>query len=167
MSAVGKPPRTRSPRRPIKLRALLGSGEKIVLATLPALIAGIAANAIERSVFAVGGPPEALRLSSIVLLSVGVAIWAWSALLILTRVPRGELITTGPFAVIKHPIYTSVALLVLPWLGLLLNTWLGAAIGLIVYTASRRYAPEEEANLARTFGGAWDHYRETVKLPWL
>ena len=29
----------------------------------------------------------------------------------------------------KHPLYTIVALLVLPWIGFLLNTWLGALIG--------------------------------------
>jgi protein-S-isoprenylcysteine O-methyltransferase Ste14 len=87
--------------------------------------------------------------------------------LIVTRVPRGELITEGPFALVKHPLYTSVALLVLPWLGFLLNTWLGAAIGLILYAASRKYAPEEEAELARTFKSAWEQYRQSVKIPWL
>lgn len=167
MPAVGRLVRTRLRRRPIKLRALIGSGDKIVLATLPALLVGVAANAVERSAFAVGGPPEALRFTAIAVLIIGVATWAWSVSLIVTKVPQGKLITNGPFAVVRHPIYTSVALLVLPWLGLLLNTWLGVAIGLIVYAASRRYAPEEEADLARTFGTAWEHYRETVKIPWL
>jgi hypothetical protein len=46
--------------------------------------------------FSVGGPPTALRLVSVVVLAVGVTIWAWSVFLILARVPRGELITTGP-----------------------------------------------------------------------
>lgn len=33
----------------------------------------------------------------------------------------------------KHPLYTAVALLVLPWLGFLLNTWLGALVGVVPY----------------------------------
>jgi hypothetical protein len=37
----------------------------------------------------------------------------------------------------KHPLYTAVALLVVPWLGFLLDTWLGAVIGEGLYLASR------------------------------
>ena len=81
--------------------------------------------------------------------------------------PRRELITNGPYAVVKHPLYTGAALLVLPWLGFLLNTWLGAAIGIVLYVASRMFAPAEEAELAQTFGGVWDAYTAEVKLPWL
>jgi hypothetical protein len=69
-----------------------------------------------------------------------VTIWFWSVVLTLTKVPRGELTTTGPDRLVKHPLYTRVALLVLPWLGLLLNIWLGAAIGIILYLASGRLA---------------------------
>jgi len=60
-----------------------------------------------------------------------------------------------------------VALLVLPWFGFLLNTWLGLLIGLVVYTGSRLYAPEEEKILAKIFGERWDSYRKKVLLPWL
>ena len=67
----------------------------------------------------------------------------------------------------EAPLYTGAALLVLPWLGFLLNTWLGAAIGIVLYVASRMYAPAEEVELAQTFGGAWDAYTAEVKLPWL
>jgi protein-S-isoprenylcysteine O-methyltransferase Ste14 len=149
------------------LKALVGSGDKIVLATLPFVIVGAILNVAFPSVFSVGGPPEALRGISIVMTIVGVVIWLWSAALILMRVPRGELITTGPFAWVKHPIYTSVALVVIPWVGFLLDTWLGAVLGIVLYVASRRFAPEEEAELSRTFGPAWDRYAASVKLEWL
>ena len=87
--------------------------------------------------------------------------------LILKEVPRGELITTGPFSLVKHPIYTSVSLLVIPAIGFLLDTWLWAVIGIAMYIGSRIYAPAEEAALAETFGARWDSYRTTVKMPWL
>lgn len=67
----------------------------------------------------------------------------------------------------KHPIHTGVALLVLPWLGFLVNTWLGAVIGTVVYIGIRRFAPQEEVELSKTFGASWDEYRDKVKLPWL
>jgi protein-S-isoprenylcysteine O-methyltransferase Ste14 len=119
------------------------------------------------SAFQVGGPPSALRVISIVALIAGVTIWVWSVVLIVTKVPKGELITSGPFRLVKHPLYTGLALLVLPWFGFLFNTWLGAAIGIILYLGSRHFAPKEEAELLETFGPARDDYRSTVRVPWL
>jgi protein-S-isoprenylcysteine O-methyltransferase Ste14 len=104
---------------------------------------------------------------SIVLLIPGVVIWFWSVYLILTKIPKKELITTGPYALMKHPLYTGVALLVLPWAGFLLNTWLGLLIGIVVYIGSRLYSPEEEQLLAKIFGGRWTEYSKKVKMPWL
>jgi protein-S-isoprenylcysteine O-methyltransferase Ste14 len=151
----------------MNLKTLVGSGDRIGLFTLPFLVVGLILNIAYPTVFAVGGPPAALRVVSVAVLAAGVTIWAWSVVLIATRVPRGELITSGPYALVKHPIYTAVALLVLPWLGFLFNTWLGALVGVVVYLGCRRYASAEEASLAKTFGAAWTRYTGTVKLPWL
>jgi protein-S-isoprenylcysteine O-methyltransferase Ste14 len=149
------------------IRRLIGSGDRIMLVTAPVFVIGAALNIAMPQVFGVGGPPEWLRAVSLVVHAVGVVAWAWSALLILRRVPRHELITSGPFTVVRHPLYTAVALLVLPWVGFLLNTWLGALVGLALYAASRAFSPREEAELAGAFGPAWRRYRESVLIPWL
>lgn len=149
------------------LRVLVGSGDRIGLFTLPFLVVGLILNIAYPSMFAVGDLPTAVAVVSAFLLAAGVAVWAWSVFLIVTRVPHGELITHGPYAWVKHPLYTSVALLVLPWLGLLLNTWLGAVIGIVMYIGSRIYSPAEEAALGKTFGAAWEEYRASVRIPWL
>lgn len=151
----------------MKLKILVGSGRKIGLFTLPFLVAGVILNVLFPKTFQVGGPPETLKWISAVILVPGIIIWIWSVLLILVKVPKHELITTGPYALVLHPLYTGVALLVLPWLGFLLNTWLGLLVGLAVYTGSRLFAPEEEKILARIFGERWDNYRKTVLFPWL
>jgi protein-S-isoprenylcysteine O-methyltransferase Ste14 len=70
---------------------------------------------------------------------------------------------TGPYSIVKHPLYTGVAFLVLPWAGFLFDTWLGA----VLYIASRLFARAEEAELARTFGDRWDRYSQSVKIAWL
>jgi protein-S-isoprenylcysteine O-methyltransferase Ste14 len=154
-------------KRTIDLQRLVGSGEKIALFAVPFLLVGLVLNVTVPSMFDVGGPPPALLAISLLVLIPGVTIWIWSVVLILWKVPRNELITSGPFALVKHPLYTGVALLVLPWIGFLLNTWLGAAMGIVLYVASRKYAPREEAELAHRFGPAWDAYCRSVKLPWL
>jgi protein-S-isoprenylcysteine O-methyltransferase Ste14 len=149
------------------LRILIGSGDKIGLFVLPFVLAGLVFNIVYPAAFSVGGPPSTLRVVSIVVLIPGLTIWAWSAALILRKVPRAELITNGPYSIMKHPLYTGVALLVLPWIGFLFNTWLGAVIGIILYIGSRIFAPAEETALSKTFGATWDEYCNTVKIPWL
>jgi protein-S-isoprenylcysteine O-methyltransferase Ste14 len=151
----------------MKLRDLIGSGDRIGLLTLPFLVIGVILNVIFPSAFHVGGPPTALKVISIIILIPGVTIWIWSVVLILTKVPKNELITYGPYSLVKHPLYTGVALLVLPWIGFLVNTWLGALIGVILYVASRVYSRQEEQTLSKTFGAAWDEYCNRVKIPWL
>lgn len=149
------------------LKVLVGSGDRIGLFVLPFLLVGLTLNLLWPSVFSVGGPSDALRALSVSVLILGVVAWLWSVILILTKVPRGELITNGPFALVKHPLYSSVALLVLPWIGFLLNTSLGVLIGIVLYVASRRYSPLEEAQLAEAFGGQWDEYLRRVRIPWI
>ena len=151
----------------MNVRKLVGTGDRIGLVMLPFIVVCVVLNHAYPGFFEVGGPPPLLRVVSIVVLVVGVTVWAWSVALILTKVPRGELIATGPYAVAKHPLYAGVSLLVLPWAGFLLDTWLGAVLGMITYVASRTLAKAEEVELARTFGAAWDAYAEQVTLPWL
>lgn len=151
----------------MNLKTLVGSGDKIMLLTLPFLIVGLILNILYPSLFGVGGPFIALQVFSIILLIPGITIWLWSVILILTMVPRQELITSGPYALVKHPLYTSVGLLVLPAIGLLLDSWLGILVGVILYVAARIFAPEEEKALSKAFGADWDEYRKKVKIAWL
>ena len=151
----------------MNLKKLIGSGDRIILLTLPFLVAGLILIILHPSLFSVGGPPDVLMVLSIIVLIPGIIFWMWSVILILTKVPRQELITSGPYAWVKHPLYTSVALLVLPWVGFLLNTWLGALLGAVLYIASRMFSPEEESILSATFGPSWEAYYNSVKIPWL
>ncbi len=149
------------------MKALVGSGDRIALFTLPFVAAGLALNLAYPFPFDVGGPSASLRDASIAVLIVGVTTWAWSAGLVLSKVPHKELITGGPFSVLKHPLYTAVALLVLPWAAFLVNSWLGAVIGAVMYVGSRIFAPAEEVELSQRFGEDWVKYCASVKIPWL
>jgi len=151
----------------MKLKVLVGSGDKIGLLTLPFVIIGLILNIMFPSIFNVGGSFIVLKTISIIILIPGITIWIWSVILILIKVPQQELITNGPYSLVKHPLYAGVALLVLPWIGFLFNTWLGVLIGIVLYIGSRVFSPEEEATLSKTFGTTWDEYCHKVKIPWL
>lgn len=149
------------------LKTLVGSGDKIGLFTVPFLVVGLVLNILFPSIFSVGGPSTALKVISIIILIPGIIIWIWSVVLILTKVTRKELITNGPYALVKHPLYTGVSLLVLPWVGFLFNTWLGLLVGIVLYIGARLFASREEKNLALSFGSAWSDYSNKVLMPWL
>lgn len=149
------------------LKELIGSGDKVMLFTLPFIVIGLVLNIMFPSIFTVGGRSEALKIISIIVLIPGIIIWLWSVVLVLAKVPQKKLITNGPYALMKHPIYNGVAILVLPWLGFLLNSWMGAVVGAALLAGSKIYSPEEEKMLAKTFGPAWEEYAKKVKIPWL
>lgn len=151
----------------MKLKVLVGNGRKIGLLTLPILTIGFILNILYPCYFTVGGPSATLSIISVIILIPGIINRAWSVFLIITRIPRKKLITTGPYSIVKHPLYTGVALLVLPWIGILCNTWLGILIGIIVYIGSRLFSPEEEQILSKIFGKEWMEYIKRVKIPWL
>jgi protein-S-isoprenylcysteine O-methyltransferase Ste14 len=151
----------------MKLNFLIGSGRKIGIFFLPFLLVGVTLNIVYPDFFTIGGPHYILFCISIIILLVGIGNWVWTIVLLLTKVPRKELICTGPYALVKHPLYVGMAFLVIPWLGFLLNTWLGVVLGIVMYLGSKLYSPEEEKILFSIFGKDWDDYCKKVRLPWV
>jgi protein-S-isoprenylcysteine O-methyltransferase Ste14 len=150
----------------MKLKVLVGQGDRIISLTLPFMVVGIVANILWPRLFMLGIGTGGL-IAGMVLLAIGVPVWGSSVALVLINVPRKRLITTGPFAIIPHPMYTAVALLVLPGIGLVLDTWVGAGIGAALYVASRIYSPKEDAIMKKIFPAEYPAYRKRVLLPWL
>ncbi len=150
----------------MRIETLVGAGDRIAAFTFPLAAVGIAGNLLWPSVFRMG-LDGAGSAAGIVLLVLGVPLWLTSAIQILVLVPQGKLITSGPFALVRHPLYTSVALLVIPGCGLLLDSWLGFAIGLILSGSVRAFAPAEDRDLADRFPQEYSAYCRRVMLPWL
>ncbi len=148
------------------IAALVGAGHRIMALTLPFAAAALAANVAWPEIFRVrlGATGTALGIA---MLTLGVPLWLTSVAQILVFVPNGKLITRGPFALMLHPLYTSVALLVIPGAGLLFDSWIGFAIGLVLYASTRLFAPSEERELAVRFPLEYPTYRKRVLLPWL
>jgi protein-S-isoprenylcysteine O-methyltransferase Ste14 len=70
-----------------------------------------------------------------------------------------ELIRTGPYGVIRHPIYTALLAM---YFGTAIvsgemHALAGLAIGIIAYLRKTRL---EEANLVNAFGARYDSYRD-------
>jgi protein-S-isoprenylcysteine O-methyltransferase Ste14 len=97
----------------------------------------------------------------------GVAIWArvnlgrnWG--MPTTEKTEPELVTSGPYRYVRHPIYSG---LLLATLGTALATNLTSLIVVAVLTAYFYYAATvEERNLTQTFPTAYPTYRSSTKM---
>ena len=91
--------------------------------------------------------------------------WSFSA-----RVVEGhQLITRGPYAVVRNPTYASMALWIIA-LGLTFATPLRLALALALYLIGTLMRIRAEEELMRaTFGAQWEEYRRRVPalIPWL
>lgn len=76
--------------------------------------------------------------------------------------PDHELIRTGPYGIVRHPIYLSMFLMMLAT-GLLLARWPVLLTAIVLYVAGTEIRIDaEEGLLGSRFGAAFDEYRRTV-----
>jgi protein-S-isoprenylcysteine O-methyltransferase Ste14 len=148
------------------LKSLIGSGHQITLAILPIALLVVFLSALYPGIFILDIGQSGTILG-IVLLLAGVPLWLTAATQVAINVPRGKLITSGPFKLMIHPVYTSMALLVLPGAGFLFKTWVWVIIGIALYISSRILAKREEKMLEDKFSDEYQRYRSSVLLPWL
>jgi protein-S-isoprenylcysteine O-methyltransferase Ste14 len=114
--------------------------------------------------------------SSAALAAVGVALWAaglglavWARVYIgrnwgmpMTRREQPDLVTTGPYRFIRHPIYTGI---IAAMIGTALATTPYALIAVAILSAFFVYsAYREEDFLAREFPGSYPAYRARSKM---
>jgi protein-S-isoprenylcysteine O-methyltransferase Ste14 len=70
-----------------------------------------------------------------------------------------QLVTSGPYRWVRHPLYTVGASLFISF-GLMADNWFIATLGILAFIAMAARTPKEEANLIEKFG---DEYREYMK----
>lgn len=150
----------------MNIKILIGAGDKIMGFSLPFAITGIVLNILHPDWFRINIGVTGIIIGTILLI-LGIPFWLLSVIQMIKYVPKNQLITQGPFRLVLHPIYTSVALLVIPGISLILNTWVGFLIGAILYIVSRIFRIQEEKNLNAVFSETYQAYRSRVFIPWL
>ena len=70
-----------------------------------------------------------------------------------------QLVTSGPYRWIRHPLYTFGSSLFIAF-GMMADNWFIALLGVLAFIAMASRTPKEEANLIEKFG---DDYREYMK----
>lgn len=135
---------------------------------------GIAAVAVAILIRGTGG--RGLQVHSLaigvigtVVFAIGIALAIWARVILgrnwgmpTTQRTEPELITAGPYGVVRHPIYTGILLGVVGT-GLVIS-WLGLAIAVIIGAYFTWAASVEERNLSATFPDSYPAYRARTKM---
>ncbi len=109
---------------------------------------------------------ESLRWIAVALLIPALALFAWSFRSLGTNYRGGvglydghELVNSGPYRWIRHPIYVAFICIMVLVLPLSANWVLGASGILLVVSIAVGRIPREERELSERFGDAWETYR--------
>jgi protein-S-isoprenylcysteine O-methyltransferase Ste14 len=121
-----------------------------------------------------GGTPALVSVAAVLiaLLSVGLASWAirhlgrqWRIKAVVTH--DHELVTTGPYSLVRHPIYLALMGMAIAT-ALVLTRWEVALAALVVYIAGTEIRIRaEDGILRRRFGPAFDAYKQRVAAAYI
>ena len=141
---------------------IVGQGGKIILFMLPSLVAALL---VQRYLPQVAALPQGIRFVRPVgylLLLPGLALWGGAVVQLLTGFPKGKLVTTGAYGVVRNPIYSSVTFFILPAVALMTLTWVYFVASAFLYLGVMIFIGKEEKQLTKAFGKAYEDYMARV-----
>ena len=89
-----------------------------------------------------------LACAGIVLLIFGIPMWAIAVWTIVRAFKRGELVTSGVYRLVRHPLYSALIIFILPGIALLCRSWpmlLASVVAYIIFKLlfhQPRYHPD-------------------------
>jgi protein-S-isoprenylcysteine O-methyltransferase Ste14 len=144
----------------------LGCGPKIARVAIPFLVVAIVLTIVYPAIFTFGPVMKMpLLIAGILLLAAGVICWAITVRYLLIGLKSTKLITNGPYALCRNPLYATILLLVVPGLSLVLNSWIILLTPVLAYIQFRSHIKTEYNEMEKFFGEAWKEYaKKTPEL---
>ncbi len=140
-----------------------GVGPQIAIAALAyAVLAGAATHRWPNA-FRMQFVPYVLVASlGSILLAGGVSMSVLAARAATRAYNRDQLVTSGIFGVVRHPIYSAWIVLIMPGLALLTGSWPVVLTPLAAYAVFKLTIHQEDEYLEQRFGQAYIDYRRRV-----
>ena len=102
------------------------------------------------------------KVLGIVWLGMGLIFWVYSAVYFLKYFQPGKLITSGPFALSRNPIYSSIIVFIIPSLSIIFHSGLTLSIALVLYIGFKISIHGETSVLRKIFGEEYDVYEKSA-----
>lgn len=141
---------------------IVGQGGKIILFMLPSLIAAICVHIYLPAVAALPESVSFIKFLGYVLLIPGLILWGTAVTQLLMGFPKGKLVTSGAYGVVRNPIYSSVTFFILPAVALMTLTWVYLIVSVFLYVGVMIFIGVEERQLTHVFGQPYKEYLARV-----
>jgi protein-S-isoprenylcysteine O-methyltransferase Ste14 len=141
---------------------IVGQGGKIILFMLPSLIAAILVHMFLPQIAALPAVISFIRPLGYLFLLLGLILWGSAVYQLLTGFPKGKLVTSGAYGVVRNPIYSSVTFFILPAVALITLTWVYFVPSIFLYVGVLVFIRVEEIQLTRAFGKQYEDYLARV-----
>jgi protein-S-isoprenylcysteine O-methyltransferase Ste14 len=103
-----------------------------------------------------------LKVLGFIWLGTGFIFWITSAIYFLINFKPGRLITKGPFALCRNPIYSSIIVFIIPALAVIFHSCLILSISIVLYIGFKISIHGESHVLKDTFGDEYEKYKKSV-----
>lgn len=107
-------------------------------------------------------PYVVIASAAVILLVIGVSMLVLAARSATREYNRDQLVTSGIFAVVRHPIYSAWIVLIVPGLALLSRSWPMLLTPVVAYAVFKLSIYREDEYLQQRFGDAYLDYRAPV-----
>jgi protein-S-isoprenylcysteine O-methyltransferase Ste14 len=142
--------------------SIIGQGGKIILFTLPSLIAAMLVHALLPEIAALPENLSFIQPVGYLLLLPGLILWGTAVFQLLTGFSKGRLVTSGAYRVVRNPIYCSVTFFILPAVALMTLTWVYFVPAVFLYAGVMIFIGTEEEQLTKAFGKEYEDYLARV-----
>ena len=140
-----------------------GASPVIFLITILYAILIVTVKCFFNSIFKISFiPHQVLKILSIILLSVGIPSYIYTARKLKIAFKEQRLITNGIFSLCRNPLFAVVILLLLPGIILFFNSWLLLTIPCFMYFMFKVFIHREEKLLEKTFGKEYIEYKNNT-----
>jgi protein-S-isoprenylcysteine O-methyltransferase Ste14 len=141
---------------------IVGQGGKIILFTLPPLIAAIWVHTNEPQIAVLPESINFIKPVGYLLLFLGLILWGAAVIQLLLGFSKGKLVTAGAYGIVRNPIYSSATFFILPSIALITLTWIYCVVSVFLYIGVMIFIGKEEKQLTEIFGKEYEDYLARV-----
>jgi len=139
-----------------------GVGPKMTLTLVPFIVLLGTLNIIFSPAFQLPINQIWMIPIGIVLIIIGIIIFIKSEILLRKTYKASELLVTGFYGHVRHPMYGSFILFIIPGIVIVINSWILFFLPFIFYIIFRIFIKQEESYCLKKFGEKYTHYKKNV-----